>query len=77
MVSIGPYFEVLKERKTKYQQSTLHALFKEGKILNQGPYCGTYKNFLSGLRTYQNIQDNIQNSVFLYHEMQLLYITFN
>jgi hypothetical protein len=76
IVSTGPYFEVLKERKRKSQQSTLHALFKEGKILNQGPYCGTYKNFLSGLPTYQNLQ-NIQNSVFLFHEMQLLYITFN
>lgn len=52
MVSVSPYFEVLKERKRKSQQLTLHALFKAGKILNQGPYCGTYKNFLSGLRTY-------------------------
>jgi hypothetical protein len=46
MVSIGPYFEVLKVRKRKSQQSTLHALFKEGKILNQGPYCSTYKKFV-------------------------------
>jgi hypothetical protein len=75
MVSTGPYFEVLKERKRKSQQSTLHALYKEGKILNKGPYCGTYKNFLSGLQTYQNIRHNIQNSVFLFHEIQLLYIS--
>jgi hypothetical protein len=38
MISLGPYFEILKETKGKSQQSTMHAFFKKGKILNQELY---------------------------------------
>jgi hypothetical protein len=52
MVSTGPYFEVLKERKRKFQQSTPHALFKEGNILNQEPYCGKLSVWISNISKY-------------------------